>query len=248
MSDLTYLAHHGVKGQKHGVRQWQNKDGSLTPAGRIHYGVGAARSAVKSVGTAIRKKVKPTNAELNIQIRKQKSKQLNREKRAELKRLKKGRNNTPAEKKKISDLTDDELNARITRLQKEAQLAQLEASKNISPGKKAVADALINAGSQAVKEVAKDTLTKAGKKYLGLDAKSTSDIAQEYEDKLRLKKAKDAYDDYNSTAAERAEDARLAREASRSQNRQTIIREQKAKVELYTKKSEKKKKKEKDDN
>ena len=32
-----YLMHHGVKGQKHGVRQWQNKDGSYTPEGYQHY-------------------------------------------------------------------------------------------------------------------------------------------------------------------------------------------------------------------
>lgn len=30
MSDLVYLAHHGIKGQKHGVRKYQNPDGSLT--------------------------------------------------------------------------------------------------------------------------------------------------------------------------------------------------------------------------
>lgn len=38
-----YLAHYGVKGQKHGKRRWQNEDGSLTEEGRIHYGVGDPR-------------------------------------------------------------------------------------------------------------------------------------------------------------------------------------------------------------
>ena len=36
MSD--YLIHHGIIGQKWGVRRYQNKDGSLTRAGRYHYG------------------------------------------------------------------------------------------------------------------------------------------------------------------------------------------------------------------
>lgn len=31
------LCHYGIKGQKWGVRRWQNKDGSLTPEGRVHY-------------------------------------------------------------------------------------------------------------------------------------------------------------------------------------------------------------------
>lgn len=34
------LYHHGIMGQKWGVRKWQNEDGSLTDAGRKHYGVG----------------------------------------------------------------------------------------------------------------------------------------------------------------------------------------------------------------
>ena len=37
---LRYLSHSGVKGQKWGVRRYQNADGSLTPEGRIHYGLG----------------------------------------------------------------------------------------------------------------------------------------------------------------------------------------------------------------
>lgn len=33
----TYLYHHGIKGQKWGVRRYRNKDGSLTPAGKKRY-------------------------------------------------------------------------------------------------------------------------------------------------------------------------------------------------------------------
>lgn len=36
MSNL-YLAHYGIKGQKHGRRRFQNEDGSLTPEGIIRY-------------------------------------------------------------------------------------------------------------------------------------------------------------------------------------------------------------------
>ena len=33
----TYLAHHGIKGQKWGVRRYQNEDGTLTEAGKQRY-------------------------------------------------------------------------------------------------------------------------------------------------------------------------------------------------------------------
>lgn len=37
------LAHAGVKNMKWGIRRFQNKDGSLTPLGRKHYGIGPGR-------------------------------------------------------------------------------------------------------------------------------------------------------------------------------------------------------------
>lgn len=46
--DSDYLEHHGVSGQKWYQRLYQNKDGSLTPLGRIHYGVGQARDRLKA--------------------------------------------------------------------------------------------------------------------------------------------------------------------------------------------------------
>ena len=44
-----YLAHHGIKGQKWGVRQYQNTDGSLTAEGRRRYGVGPERGSKEAL-------------------------------------------------------------------------------------------------------------------------------------------------------------------------------------------------------
>lgn len=46
VAGLSYspeLYHHGIKGQKWGVRKYQNPDGTLTTAGRERYGTGRAR-------------------------------------------------------------------------------------------------------------------------------------------------------------------------------------------------------------
>ena len=49
MSDLR---HHGIKGQKWGVRRFQNKDGSLTPAGTKRYSSDDYKSALAKVNKA----------------------------------------------------------------------------------------------------------------------------------------------------------------------------------------------------
>ena len=67
------LYHHGIKGQKWGVRQYQNEDGSLTAAGRIHYGYGDKERAraeyyeskVKTAKTNFGKRLAIRNAENN---------------------------------------------------------------------------------------------------------------------------------------------------------------------------------------
>ncbi len=52
------LEHHGVLGMHRGERRWQYENGSLTPAGRIHYGVGQARKAVSSTSQKVKRAVK----------------------------------------------------------------------------------------------------------------------------------------------------------------------------------------------
>lgn len=59
MSEL-YLVHHGILGQKWGVRRYQNKDGSLTAAGRKRLG---------------QKNPESVSSEFRKQVRKERSKQ-----------------------------------------------------------------------------------------------------------------------------------------------------------------------------
>ena len=52
--DEQYLEHHGIQGQKHGIRRYQNLDGSLTDEGRRRYGIGPARGSKESVKDKIK--------------------------------------------------------------------------------------------------------------------------------------------------------------------------------------------------
>ena len=63
----NYLAHHGIKDQKWGVRRFQNLDGSLTPAGKKRYGEWKPgkktfSSETKAVIARASNKVKPFEA------------------------------------------------------------------------------------------------------------------------------------------------------------------------------------------
>lgn len=72
------LYHHGIKGQKWGVRRFQNKDGSLKPAGRERYGDGPPGSPASSNSSSFSGKSKKPglfspdnpNAERNKKIAK----------------------------------------------------------------------------------------------------------------------------------------------------------------------------------
>ena len=47
--NTSYLAHHGIKGQKWGIRRYQNEDGSLTAEGKKRYDYKEAKKEYKEL-------------------------------------------------------------------------------------------------------------------------------------------------------------------------------------------------------
>lgn len=72
LEENDFLEHYQIKGAKHGVRRFQNYDGSLTPAGRERYGVGAARTKKSSDDKVSKKAERKTAREEKAAERKAK--------------------------------------------------------------------------------------------------------------------------------------------------------------------------------
>lgn len=60
-----YIAHYGVQGQKWGVRNYQNTDGSLTAEGREHYGVSESNNRIEVPNGALAMRVRAARRELS---------------------------------------------------------------------------------------------------------------------------------------------------------------------------------------
>lgn len=151
------LMHWGIKGMKWGVRRYQNKDGSLTPAGKKRYDKEMAK--LKEEEKIVKNKLR-TQAKLN---------KLD-EKRKEIEALKSGKpiakSTKQHSKPSVKDMSDEELRQTVNRLLMEQQYAKLN-PQQVSAGqkfvKKVMNDVVAPAATEVGKNVLKDAMTKAVK-------------------------------------------------------------------------------------
>lgn len=178
-ADKATLEHWGIKGMKWGFRRFQNKDGSLTAAGRKRYGKSAEGG--KSTSASNKSKSKSSSGKSGS-----KSSSSSEESDGVTKYF---------VRKKPSQMTDEELTASINRLALEKRYNDLlpklpeEAPKQKSLGRrffeKTRDDVVIPALTQSAKNALSAWLEKSFKDALGLNAKDQKAKEKEYLDNLQ---------------------------------------------------------------
>lgn len=169
------LYHHGTKGMKWGIRRYQNKDGSLTPAGIKRYNREVQKLKDREASIKAKEKAKKYQDKLD----KKKSELDEREaalkgKPASKSTAKPAATNKQGPSKSIKDMSDAELRAVVNRMQLEQQYRNLN-PQQVSKGKKfvdsVVGKVLAPAAQEVGKEVAKKLLTNVANAALESDKK-----------------------------------------------------------------------------
>lgn len=153
------IYHHGTKGMRWGIRRYQNKDGTLTPAGRKRYNKELERLKTEEKVLKNRQRTQAKIDKLD-------------EKRRELDDLRNGRTSSGSktsgktEKPSVKTMTDDELRSAISRMQLEQEYGRLN-PEQVSKGRRFASSVLNNvvapAATEAGKTVLKELMIKTAK-------------------------------------------------------------------------------------
>ena len=194
------LYHHGILGQRWGIRRYQKKDGSLTPAGLKRYGSEANFKKIQRAEATAKKEAEKAKyrAKTEAEIAKINNKYKINKPDAKKEETKAKEETSKPKAKSISEMTDDEIRARINRIQLENQLKSLTPVQQTKGQKfvKMVSDAAI----PAIKNAAKDGLEKYLKKKLnealGVNEKTADEVsnqlarqAKDLENKVKIMNA-----------------------------------------------------------
>lgn len=171
--ESNYLTHYGIKGQKWGIRRYQNPDGSLTSAGRKRYSdSGGIRGAVSKVKNAVTRRGSSSKAAAK---KKQEEKEEKEKETLEQKKDRVLKSRSAKELYENADLfTTQELQSAYNRLSLERNISSL-VPKDVNKGKQFVDNAIktaktlndaIDTGSKLYNNVAKvyNSLTEEGRK------------------------------------------------------------------------------------
>lgn len=177
--DSNELCHHGVKGQKWGVRRYQNKDGSLTYAGKKR----ALKIQDQYTEFSKDKKYRDKDGNLTYAGRKKELKM--KEQYSTLtggKQLRKyqSKGENTNKEKTISEMTDEEIQAKIDRIRLENTLNSL------TPQQTSIGERFVNGAKDTAISMIKDKGSKLVGDYvdkqlrdkLGLNKKETKTAAQ----------------------------------------------------------------------
>ena len=185
------LSHHGILGQRWGIRRYQKKDGSLTPAGLKRYGSEANFKKIQRAEATAKKEAEKakyrarTEAEIakinkKYKINKPDAKKEEAKSKDETKEKEKS---SKPKAKSINEMTDDEIRARISRIQLENQLKSLTPVQQTKGQKfvKMVSDTAVPAIKNAAKDALEKYLKKKLNEALGVDGKTADDVSKELE-------------------------------------------------------------------
>ena len=204
---INELYHHGTKGQKWGIRRYQNPDGSLTPAGKKRYGTKANFEKVQKAKLVAKGKDPKT-------IREKAREKANARTEKELAKYRKkagikDEQEAKQQKKTIKDFSNEELKAMTDRMTVEKNF--IDAKRNLA----AVTPKQVNKGKEFAKNIFNDAIkpaaVNAGKAYLEKAMKEALGIKP---DEMELLKKEAEKAGYKKKIYE-ADDARLKNLKSR---------------------------------